>query len=70
MTDAHLWELAEKARAAYDAMTPEQKDRHDYEQRRSFVRGMCSSRQDYEEWCKIVDRLMPPMPPIRHARRR
>ena len=63
MTEAELKELIRKAQDAYDAMTPEQKAHHDWEQRRSFVRGMCSSKQDYGEWCKLVDRLMPPLSP-------
>lgn len=56
-----LNELIAKAVARYSAMSPAEKFRHDYEQRRSFVRGMCSSRQDYGEWCKIVDRFLPPL---------
>lgn len=56
----HLANLIKQARAVYDALTPEQKAAHDYEQRRSFVRGMCPSKQDYNEWCKIVDQILPP----------
>ena len=56
-----LNDLIIEARAAYEAMTPEQKAYHDYEQKRSFVRGMCPWKQDYTEWCKIVDRILPPM---------
>ena len=52
--------LAE-AVAAYKAMTPRQKALHDHEQRRSFVRGMCPSRMDYDEWCKLVDETIPPL---------
>lgn len=53
-------ELVAKARAAYDALTPEQKAEHDYAQRRSFVRGMCPDRMNFDEWCKVVDRVLPP----------
>ena len=45
----------------YDRMTPAQRARHDHEQRRSFVRGMCPSDRDYNEWCTVVDRLLPVM---------
>lgn len=58
-----LTELIAKARAAYEAMTPEQQDHHDYEQRRSFVRGMCPSKRNYAEWCRSVDRILPPRKP-------
>jgi hypothetical protein len=54
-TDPKLLALIERARD--HVMTPEQL----YEQRRSFVRGMCPSNKDYGEWCKLVDRLMPPL---------
>lgn len=60
MTEAELQELIAGARARYDAMTPEQKAAHDYEQRRSFARGMCPDNRDYAEWCKVVDRVLPP----------
>ncbi len=59
MTEAELKDLVAQARAQYEALTPEQKIEHDYEQRRSFVRGMCPDNQDYAEWCKVVDRVMP-----------
>lgn len=52
--------LIKQACAAYDALTPEQKANHDYEQRRSFARGMCPDNRDYAEWCKIIDRVIPP----------
>ncbi len=55
-----LEKLLADARDAYDAMTPEQKANHDYEQRRSFVRGMCRLSGDFEKWCAAVDRLLPP----------
>ena len=38
-----------------------------YEQRRSFVRGMCPSHRDYKEWCEAVDRLMPPLSPAQRT---
>lgn len=44
-------------RAKTHVMTPEER----YAQRRSFVRGMCPFRMDYAEWCKAVDRLLPPI---------
>lgn len=59
MTADELRALADKARAAYEAMTPSQKLRHDYMQRRSFVRGMCPSHRNYEEYCAGVDKRMP-----------
>ena len=63
MTEAELMELVQKAKARYDALTPHQKAFHDYEQRRSFVRGQCPSNRDYDKWCKGVDELLPPMNP-------
>lgn len=67
MNDAELRDLVAQAVAKYDAMTPEEKADHDYAQRRSFARGMCPSNRDYAEWCKVVDRLLPPrrLPPTR-----
>jgi len=55
-----IQELIQAALARYNAMSPDEKASHDYEQRRSFVRGMCPDNRDYGEWCKIVDRLLPP----------
>lgn len=55
MTGAELKELADKARARYDAMTPIEKAQHDMAQRRSFLRGQCPSAQDYDEWCAKVE---------------
>lgn len=60
MTDIELQELIKQARDRYDALTPEQKAEHDYEQRRSFARGMCPDDRDYKEWCKMVDKILPP----------
>lgn len=56
----NITDLIARAVAAYEAMTPEQKVAHDYEQRRSFVRGMCPSNRDYDLWCKTVDKILPP----------
>lgn len=61
MKTAEFRSLVAAAQARYDAMTPEQKVTHDYNQRRSFVRGMCPSKSNYEEYCKAVDRLLPPL---------
>lgn len=52
--------LITQAVASYKAMSPEDKMDHDYEQRRSFVRGMCPSSRNYTDWCAVVDRLLPP----------
>ena len=59
MTDAELRELASRAQAFYDALSPTAKLRHDYMQRRSFVRGMCPEERDYNAWCDRVDEAMP-----------
>jgi hypothetical protein len=59
MTKAEFRALVDAAKARYDAMSPSDKLRHDYMQRRSFVRGMCPSARDYEEWCDRVDDTMP-----------
>lgn len=55
-----LIRMVAEAKARYDALTPEQKIEHDYEQRRSFMRGTCPDHQDYTAWCKVVDSIMPP----------
>lgn len=39
--DARLAALVQRARAAYDAMSPVDRAMHDAEQRRSFIRGQC-----------------------------
>lgn len=39
--EVNIQELIERARAAYDAMSPVDQALHDDEQRRSFVRGQC-----------------------------
>lgn len=51
-----LQELLEKAKG-YEMSAAER-----YEQRRSFVRGMCPDGRDFGEWCKSVDKLLPPLP--------
>jgi hypothetical protein len=61
MTDAELKHLIDAAWARYDLMTPEQQEQHDWEQRRSFARGMCPSNRDYKEYCAMVDRILPPL---------
>src|ERR1700749_90896 len=64
MRNERLLQLIADARARYDAMTPDQKARHDYEQRRSFVRGMCrmsATPEEKAEYDKAVDRLLPPL---------
>lgn len=60
LTEERLRELVERANAAYEAMTPSQKLRHDYEQRRSFAKGMCPWKRDFAEYSAEVDKLMPP----------
>lgn len=59
-TDQTLIEQITKAVAAYKAMSPEDKMDHDYEQRRSFVRGQCPSNRNYIDWCGLVDEILPP----------
>lgn len=65
---AALEQLIKDSIARYEAMTPEQKTAHDYEQRRSFVRGMCPSNRDYKEWCEHVDKILPPLHPLDSVR--
>ena len=57
-----LIDLIAQATKRFNALTPQQQAQadHRYEQRRSFVRGMCPSHRNYEEWCKEVDRQLPP----------
>lgn len=54
-TDPELLALLERAKS--HVMSPAER----YEQRRSFVRGMCPSNRDYAEWCAQVDKIIPPM---------
>jgi hypothetical protein len=63
-TKTDLKEMVKKAEAAYQALSPAEKARHDHEQRRSHVRGMCPSRLNYNEWCEMVDRVIPPLASI------
>lgn len=60
METTEFQKMVAEAMARYDALTPEQKAAHDYEQRRSFARGMCPFSRDYDEWCKVVDKVLPP----------
>ena len=59
MTGDELRELAAEAIAAYNALTPSQKLRHDYMQRRSFARGMGASATPHDIHCANVDKHMP-----------
>lgn len=52
-------ELVARANAHFAALSPSQKLRHRYMQRRSFARGMCSSSTPYETHCAGVDARMP-----------
>lgn len=61
MTKEELMVLIQSAKAKYEAMEPKEKAEHDYEQRRSFIRGMCPSKRDYKAWCDMVDRVLPPI---------
>lgn len=54
-TDADLLALLDRARN--QVMTPDER----YEQRRSFLRGMCPSHRDYADWCAQVDKHVPPL---------
>lgn len=54
-TDADLLALLD--RAHNHVMTPNER----YEQRRSFLRGMCPSHRDYADWCAQVDKHVPPL---------
>lgn len=51
--------LADEAQKRYEALTPSQKLRHNYMQRRSFARGMCPSNRDFAEHCRSIDKLLP-----------
>lgn len=56
-----LKKLADEAQARFEALSPAQQAIHRYEQRRSFVRGMCPSSSDYKTHCAQVDKLLPPV---------
>lgn len=58
-TRLDLQELIARAQAKFDSLTPSQKLRHNYMQRRSFARGMCPDSSDYKTHCDAVERLMP-----------
>lgn len=55
-----LQEKIDLAKAAWEKMTPSEKLRSRYEQRRSFARGMCPDDKDYLAHCIHVDRVNPP----------
>lgn len=59
LSDVDLQELVARAQAHFDRLTPSQKLRHRYMQKRSFTRGMCPSDSDYKTHCDAVERLMP-----------
>ena len=59
MDEALLKALVDAAQARYAALSPAAKLRHDYMQRRSFVRGMCPEERGYDAWCDHVDDAMP-----------
>lgn len=48
--------LAALERAKAHKMTPDEQ----YEQMRSFAKGMCPFNRDYAEYCKLVDEMYPP----------
>lgn len=54
-----LSELIARAQAKFDSLTPSQKLRHRYMQKRSFARGMCPDLSNYRDHCEAVERLMP-----------
>lgn len=58
--DAGLRAAVARSVTIYESMSVEQKTAHDYEQQRSFARGLCPYTADYGEWCKAVDRVLPP----------
>lgn len=57
MTPDELQALIDKARAAYSAMTPEQKAIHDRDQQRSFVRGNLGIERPDSEFPAIKERV-------------
>jgi hypothetical protein len=59
MTESELQALIDTAEARYQALSPSARLRHDYMQRRSFVRGMCPSNRDFAEHCRSVDKILP-----------
>lgn len=61
MSEEELRVLVAKANASFHALSSAQQVIHRYEQRRSFARGMCPWKRDYEDYCKEVDKLLPPV---------
>lgn len=59
LSEVDLRELVSRAQAHFDSLTPSQKLRHRYMQKRSFTRGMCPSKSDFKAHCEAVERLMP-----------
>ena len=59
LSDIDIRELVARAQAAFDSLTPSQKLRHRYMQKRSFTRGMCPTKSDFKLHCEAVERLMP-----------
>jgi hypothetical protein len=59
VTEAELKELVARAQAHFDALSPSARLRHNYMQRRSFARGMCSDTTEYATHCANVDKTMP-----------
>lgn len=59
MSELDLKELVARAQAHFESLTPSQRLRHRYMQRRSFTRGMCPSKSDYKAHCDAVERFMP-----------
>jgi hypothetical protein len=51
--------LVARSLAAFAKLTPSQKLRHRYMQRRSFARGACSNTTPYATHCANVDARMP-----------
>lgn len=58
--DDKLMRLIHEANARFEALSPEEQVNLLYEQKRSFVRGMCPSKRDLKEWSNMVDKLLPP----------
>lgn len=59
VTTLDLNEMIKRACAAFDALSPSEKLRHRYMQRRSFARGMGSDTTPHEVHCAEVDKRMP-----------
>jgi len=61
-----LIDLIAKSVKDFDSLSPQEQDDMRHEQRRSFARGMCPHNRDYDEWCREVDRQIPPRPKRAH----